>query len=34
MLVSELEKNADRNINTPIRENRIQTGISFNWKKP
>jgi len=30
MLVSELEKKADRNINTPIRKNRIEIGISFN----
>jgi len=33
MLVSELEKNADRSINTPTRENRIQIGISFNGVK-
>jgi len=33
MLVSELEKKADRNTNTPIRENKIQIGISFNGVK-
>jgi hypothetical protein len=33
MLVSELEKKADKSTNTPTREKRIQIGISFNGIK-
>jgi len=33
MLVSELEKNAERTINSPTRVKRIQIGISFNGVK-
>ena len=33
MLVSELEKKADKSTSTPTREKRIQIGISFNGIK-